>query len=616
MRSRLQREEDRAWTEQMVGAKRRWFTAVFGNGLLLAILLGLPFARGVWRAKETWPRYAVAASCLLGGKPTKVPGLGALPAVDAHFGNQVLRAWASGDSGWLARCDKALGAVVPEPAIFVWPPAKEGELRVREALRVLRAELAKVRGYRGESRVPHDPVRALLQLHRELEGHAELAGIIDLPPQTAVSFAGASSALTRPSRIPIYAGSDAVLTLWGNDNALSVVAVDRTGVSFLKAQSDEVQSVRHVRPPLLEGFTRADGQSYLLWALSREKCKSRSGGCEGKAMGISRVDMPLTKLTLPRWIASHPIGRLDRSVLPPSQPGGLWLLAAEGAARASELRGFALPEAAGGDVASELSPLRWTFSQAIAGEPLGLLHFAGESIELSARGESGGTAFVAREIDESALSAEGAAERVIGSLKTSDGPWAAYCADGQRAGLAFGTTSELVVSELEQGATKSWPSLALALGNVLHERDPVRDRVSVLCLPTATITFARSSDDKLWQISCGRDSATCTNSVVAERVTSFATLDTGSSLLLAYAGSDEQAQIRLQRFDRAGKPLGKAQIPSPCWDPRGGMCDQPRLHKLGARIVLSARDGTDLLALESPDDGLSWRSVGGYPNQF
>src|SRR4051794_16566966 len=129
MRSRFEREEDRAWTEQMVGAKRRWFTAVFGNGLLLALLVGLPYARGMWRAKDTWPRYAAAASCLLGGKPAPQPGLGALPAVDAHFGNQVIKAWTSGDKGWVARCDNLLAKVPPEPAIFVWPFAKEGEVR-------------------------------------------------------------------------------------------------------------------------------------------------------------------------------------------------------------------------------------------------------------------------------------------------------------------------------------------------------------------------------------------------------------------------------------------------------------------------------------------------------
>lgn len=616
MRSRFQREEDRAWTEQMVGAKRRWFTAVLGNGLLLAILLGLPFARGVWRAKDTWPRYAVAASCLLGGKPASVPGLGALPAVEARFGNQVLKAWVSGDTGWLARCDKAFSQVVSEPATFVWPPAKEGELRVREALRVLRTELAKLRGYRGESRVPHDPVRALMQLHREMEGHAELAGVIDIPPQAAVTFAGASSALSRPSRIPIYAGSDAVLTLWGSDHALSVVAVDRTGVSYLKTQSDEVESVRHVRPPLLEGFARVDGEAYLLWALSREKCKNRSGGCEAKAMGISRVDMPLTKLSQPRWIASHPMGRLDRSVLPPSHSEDLWLLSAEAAERRSELRGFALPETMGGEAETELSPLRWTFSEPTLGEPLGLLRFAGESIELASRSSSAGREFVARKLGDASLSARSAVELSLAHLASSDSPWAAYCSDGRRASVAVGTASEFVMTELEQGKPRSWQALPLALGHVLHERDPGRDRVRSVCLPETTVTFARTSDDKLWEISCGRASPTCSSVQVADHVTSFTALDTGSSLLLAYAGTDEQAQIRVQRFERNGRPLGKPQIPSPCWDPKGGMCDQPYLSKLGARIVLGARDQTDLLALESPDDGLSWRSVGGYPNQF
>jgi len=613
MRTRFQREEERAWTEQMVGGKRRWFTAVFANGLLLAVLLGLPFARGIQRAKDSWARYATAASCMLGGEPAAQPGLGELPAVDAHFGRTVLAAWVRRDEGWVARCDRALAQVAPEPAIFVWPPAKEGELRVREAVRVLRAELAKLKGYHGESRVPHDPVRALVQLRRELEGHAERAGIIDIPPQPAVTFKSASNTLTRPTRIPIYAGADAMLTVWGDDEALSVVAVDKTGVSYLGARGGEVRSVRHVRPPLLQEFRLVRGQPHLLWALAREKCQKRSGGCEGKAMGISSVAMPLIVLTMPRWLAGHPSGRLDRSVLPPQTDEVAWLVSAESSRSRSELRAFALAEPIGGIADSELPPLRWTFAQSADGTSLGLFHLAGTNYELVARESAPLTKFVAHEVAQGTEPKELA----LTELTASEVPWASFCGEGARVGVVVGTSGEIAVSELEGHVVHRFASQELALGReVLHEKDPLRDRVRALCLPDRIIAFARTLDDKLWQLTCPHGAEQCTRALLAEHVTSFTALDTGTALLAAFAGSDERAQIRVQRLDHTGKSLGPSEIPSPCWDPRGGMCDQPQLHKLGARVLLSARDQTDLIALESPDDGLTWRSVGGYPGQF
>ena len=598
----------------MVGSKRRWFTAAFGNVLLLAILIGLPFARGVSRAKQTWPRYARAAACMLGGAPAQQPGLGAVPAIDARFGAQVIHAWSKADAQWVARCDALLAAIPPEPAIFVWPPAKEGELRLREAVRVARAELDKLRSYQGDARVPHDPVRALQQLRRELEGHAERAGIIDIPPQAAVVFP--RGALARPSKAPIYAGADASLSLWGNDDALHVVAVDRTGVSYLRAQSDEIHdSVRHVRPALLEDFARSSGQSYLLWALAREKCKARSGGCEGKSMGISEVEMPLTKLRAPRWLASHPSGRLDRSVLRAGD-AGLWLMFAEGPLHTTELRGFMLSERPGGDVETELAPLRWSFSDKVTGEPLALLRLAGASLALSAVSRDDGTSFVARELADTDLTSAAMSERTLASVSSHDAAWAAPCSDGQRARVAMGTASELLVVALGGAEPQTWEPLPLALGNVIHERDPVRDRVKTLCVPAGSVSFARDDNDELWAIHCADGEPRCARARVAEHVTSFAALDAGHALLLAFAGSEQRAQIRVQRFDYAGKALDEPRLPSACWDPRGGMCDQPRLHKLGARVLLSARDQTDLLVLESPDEGASWREAGGFPVPF
>jgi hypothetical protein len=45
------------------------------------------------------------------------------------------------------------------------------------------------------------------------------------------------------------------------------------------------------------------------------------------------------------------------------------------------------------------------------------------------------------------------------------------------------------------------------------------------------------------------------------------------------------------------------------------MCGVPVLARLGSRIVLGAREGTDLLALESPDEGATWEPLRGIRKQ-
>ena len=50
-------------------------------------------------------------------------------------------------------------------------------------------------------------------------------------------------------------------------------------------------------------------------------------------------------------------------------------------------------------------------------------------------------------------------------------------------------------------------------------------------------------------------------------------------------------------------------VPGPCWERWGGMCGEPTFSRAGDRLVLAARSGADLMALESSDAGRGWSEL-------
>ena len=105
---------------------------------------------------------------------------------------------------------------------------------------------------------------------------------------------------------------------------------------------------------------------------------------------------------------------------------------------------------------------------------------------------------------------------------------------------------------------------------------------------------------------CRHGHSGCTRVPVASGVHHFSTLATARGLLVAYAG-DEQAQVRTRTFDLDPGRLGPELVPAACWG-KSGLCVRPTLARLGRRIVLVAPEKTDLLALESSDEGQHWRA--------
>jgi hypothetical protein len=139
---------------------------------------------------------------------------------------------------------------------------------------------------------------------------------------------------------------------------------------------------------------------------------------------------------------------------------------------------------------------------------------------------------------------------------------------------------------------------------VIDSEHPDRDRVALVCKQQGALLIAHDADDRLSAIACSEASGTCHKHHVASDVTHFSLLATGRGALIAYAGRDA-AQVRVRAFDGAREALGPEHIPAACWSKRG-MCGKPTLARLGRRILLVAPEKTDLLALESTDEGATW----------
>jgi len=226
---------------------------------------------------------------------------------------------------------------------------------------------------------------------------------------------------------------------------------------------------------------------------------------------------------------------------------------------------------------------------------------------------------VQHDADELVLSSRAgrlAASRVAGlPASASASAWLTGCTDGAESGFAFGTDQALVLGTLRADGHVAAAPVALALGAPIDADDRGRDRVRRLCVPRGMLASALDVRHQLWAIYCPRDGGSCERELVARDVESYAVLTTEQSVLFAYAGSVDAPQIRTRSTDLSGVPSGPESTPSVCWKPSSGMCGAPTLTQLGRRIVLSARDGTDLSAIESPDLGHSWRPLhGAEPN--
>jgi hypothetical protein len=591
---------------QAAAKKRRFLWAIGGNVALLVVMLGGPFVRGIVRAHHAWRDFAAFGACIYGASPLEDGGLGVPIGSEAHFAARLVKP----EKGWPDRCVQRLHKILPDQPIFLLPSVKVAENDVRRAAALVERELTAVLVRVPGERMSTRPLRAVEQLRGALSRQALTAGVVDVPADDAIRL-DPKRGLPIPTLVPIYASTDARVSLWGADSELSALAIDSNGVSYVHVAFGSMSQTRLTRPKLLEGFLPSEGGGTFVWAMPRARCRERKDGCANKTMGVAQFTPPLSELPLPRWLGAHPAGRLDRSVW---SAGTRLLVVAEASEKRRELREFALPGEPVDTATSELPPLAASHSDgAQAADDSWLLTLAGEPVLLSASHQDN-RAELAR--------STGAGLALLAQIEgASEHAWLSgtECTDG--AALSFGTEHALVVAQLSAaGVFSAWPALNIGLRDAIHERDPAHDRVKNVCLPGGrALVLVRDRDDKLQAVACEPGAAACKVSLVANNVSSFAQLllapelkkNAKERVLIAHAGSKNLAQIQLRELDRQGVLRGEPRTVSACWAPLGGLCGAPLLARLGSRVLLGAREGTNLLMLESPDEGASWEPLRG-----
>lgn len=585
-RTRKDREAQR-FSEGLRGEKRRRLAMLVGNALVLLTLVGLPLLRGHNRALSTQRAYMRFARCIYGVELSG--GLGAMADEGEYFAAQLARA----DRGWLPRCTQQLGKVPTREATFVLPGVKAAEARVREAVAMLRGELAGLSSFVPGMRMPERSVRALRLLRGTVRTQVQQAGFSDREAELPLRAAHVA-AMAAPARLPLYAAADATLSVWGDDHTLRVVGMDGNGVAFLELDPGKpFTRARAVRPRSLRGYVRLDERGWLLWATAPSRCGQRSEGCFGKTARVAAVPDALLDLPASRALAAHPAGRLDRSLVSSDER---LILAALTADNRSLVQEFALPT--GLSVGAEVPPLTPLRSWPVAVDDAVLLSVGGEALAFGVHRQATSSTLVALD----AVSAESLSSLAPGSA------WLTGCAAESTAGVAFGNGRELVVAERTRrvGAweSKVWDALPAVVKDAVSTEMPSADRVQRICSPKAALVALLEADDQLSLVVCRHASPRCTRVPVAASVRRFSVLPTARGALIAYAG-EERAQIRTRTFDLDSGRLGPELLPAACWG-KSGFCSRPTLARLGRRIVLVAPEKTDLLALESSDEGQHW----------
>jgi hypothetical protein len=574
--------------------------AMLANVVLAALCLGVPYVRGHAQAKQSLRAFSRFAACVFGGQQQTSLGLGLPSGERSHFAGQVMRAGAS----WPDSCKPALHAIAPEEAIFLWPSVKQAGADVRTVVRLVDSELsqlARLRQMEPAGRVPERPLLAVSKLRAVLSLLAKAASADTDLDANAVAFK-TPSAVADPARLPIVAGSGATLQAWAGQDGLYALAMDGRGVSWLRVEGGKVDHRRWKRTSLVRAALRAGAQPLIVWAMSPQKCEDDEQHCVHRATGVARFAADAEALPTPSWLGGHPAGRVDRS-LRLTVDGHVDLLARADAEGRLELRRFKLEPGERAD-APPSSPIeRFALPGTEVPEDALLLPGQPAAVAFATSSEAGVRVWLWRyESNEAPFE--------LGSVAGS-GAWLAACELDSARAIAFGSGSELGLAKL---AAEGPPSALLAptaigLGAPLHPEDPNHDRVRLLCHGDRVTLVGANQQRALLALSCG--AASCERGPeLASGVSSFDAVALGDGALVAYSRS-AQPQLTLQALDTHAAPRGPAQTPAACWDPSSGMCGQPTLVADAGRLLLCARDGSDLLAIESDDAGQHWKPMSG-----
>jgi hypothetical protein len=361
------------------------------------------------------------------------------------------------------------------------------------------------------------------------------------------------------------------------------------------------------------------------------RCADREDHCAGRPTGLAPYERGATALSEPTWkLSGHPAGRLDR-VMQVSELGRVDLLARATPAGALELLMFRLPSASAGAAGNSGE------HKAVSLEP---------NADYPVRSDGGAvSALLLPGEPSAALYASDTDERVSASLAwaredakplplpaaSGAGAWAVGCTLGDARYLVYGSTSQMRIvrahpsaaldsattkpaglsgGTIDPGALEPLSVLDVALRAPLDADNPAFDEVRLLCDAERAHVLFTNITHALEQITC--DANGCGQpQEIARDVSGYSAVSAGEALVVAFAAPLNAGVVQVIRVDREGHAVARASTPAACWEPLGGMCGTPTLIRDAQRLVLAARDGADLLALESTDLGRTFSTLSG-----
>jgi hypothetical protein len=586
---------------------------VLSNLVLAVICLGVPYYRGHLAAEASLRAFSRFAGCMLGAKPNASMGLGLPIGERSAFAGQMLLAAAD----WPGRCKPPLGAVAPTEAVFLWPSVKVAGADVRAVVRLLDQELAaagRMRRMSDSGRVPERPMLALSKLRGVLTLYARATNTDASLDRDAVTLPE-HALIAEPARLPLSAGGTAALQVWAGEDGLRAIALDARGISWLSVQGGTVDRNRIKRTSLIRMPIRGTQSPMLVWAMSQDRCDKEDDRCTRHTSGIAAFDSAAAQAPTPTWLGGHPAGRADRSFRI-GLDQSLDMLARVDVPGMLEVRRYQLTlnpprvqvmvgnTVSVDDAPAPLSPLSRIAVPSVTPPASALL----------LQGPRHAVAYVANDVGNAQgwFLPYGPAQSPI-ALGTASGTggWVATC-EGMGGDLVvFGTHTELAITRVGTDGVASplLPATLMNMGEPLHPEDPARDRVRMLCGAQHATIVAVDAVGDLRAVRCTTQGCE-QGQPIARDVTVFDAVSARGVTLVAYARK-RAPQIVVTRLDEHLAPIGPPQTPAACWDPVSGMCGQPTLVADSGRLLLCARDGSDLLAIESDDSGIHWKPMSG-----
>jgi hypothetical protein len=640
--SELTEREAREVASAMRPKRRPLMIALAANFVLSAALLGVPYVRGRILARETRAHYVGFVQCLIGGQPAEKPGL-SLPRGDReHFAAKVLFA----NADWPLSCRSALQRMRPPEAMFLWPSVKVAGIDLRAAIDAVDKELVALAKRRAEAtgRVPQRPLDALRRLQARTVLFVRAGGASDDIDNDSIVLDEKVTGLATPARLPLMIGEAHGFLAWSETGVLELLAFDSRSLAYLRVDGGKLDRQKVRRNGFLRGVARAGSTTYTAWAMPEAKCAEREDHCLARPTGLSRYDKSSSELGEPTWkLPGHPAERLDRSLWisetgrvdflrRSSARGGIeWIrthlpeqltaatpstpvnmeqkptkLETEALATIVDLPdppsapSTAKPEKpetdAGVPEAAKPAPLPGVRSSAtlVRGEPVAVLR----ATETQAGTEASFTL--------TQPSRTLALESVAG-----DKPWTAACTAGSDRFLAYGSSKELRLQRFSDGESPhALATLHIELGEPLDPDDSGADRLRLLCEDGHAELMYIAKDLSLQSLHCDRSS--CKEpQTLTKNVAEFDAVLRRGLTLIAYQQGPLAPTIKLLRLDDQGALAGQPTIVATCWEPLGGMCGRPTLIADAQRTALLTRDGPDLLALESVNDGRTFSTLSG-----